>query len=241
MRNALILIVCILWPGAAISQTGPSVALRIYTEEYAPWNFTDDDGAVTGLNTELIQLLLNKRGFKGRFEVVPWGRAQLFTQTQADSCFFSAVRTPEREALYQWVGPLSQENVQLFSTNPAQPEFKHFSDAVKLRIGGQTADAFTDYGISQGLKIQRIAEIPVNLSMLQLGRIDLWLAGSVGGPYIAAQKGMRVYPVATSAEVFELWLACSLDLSDKVVAQLNSALQLSKQDGTLDAILQRYR
>uniref|UniRef100_A0A486XGH0 Uncharacterized protein n=1 Tax=Rheinheimera sp. BAL341 TaxID=1708203 RepID=A0A486XGH0_9GAMM len=184
---------------------------------------------------------MDKLGISGRFEIVPWGRAQLFTQTQADSCFFSAVRTPESEALYQWVGPLSTEYVQLFSINPAQPKFNQLSDAAKLRIGGQTTDAFTDYGVSKGLKIQRIAEIPVNLSMLQLGRIDLWLAGSVGGPYIAAQKGMTIFPVATSVDVFELWLACSLELPEQAVHQLNNALQLSKQDGTLDAILQRYR
>ncbi|GAB2910574.1 substrate-binding periplasmic protein [Rheinheimera gaetbuli] len=240
MRKALILIASLLWPCAAAAETGSAVSLRLYTEEYPPWNFTHD-GEVTGLNTELIQLLLNKLGFYGQFEIVPWGRAQLFTQTQADSCFFSAVRTLERETLYQWVGPLSTEYVQLFSINPTQPKFNQLSDAAKLRIGGQTADAFTDYGVSKGLKVQRIAEIPVNLSMLQLQRIDLWLAGSIGGPYIAAEKGILIYPVATSADAFELWLACSLELPEQVVHQLNNALQLSKQDGTLDEILQRYR
>lgn len=240
MRNTLILLISLLWPGSTVADTGQTVSLRLYTEEYPPWNFTRD-GEVTGLNTELLQLLLDKLGFKGRFEVVPWGRAQLFTQTQADSCFFSAVRTLEREELYQWVGPLSTEYVQLFSIDPAHAKFRRFSDAKKLRIGGQTADAFTDYGASKGLKIQRIAEIPVNLSMLQLKRIDLWLAGSVGGPYIAAQKGIRIYPVVSSEDAFDLWLACNPAMSQKVVAQLNSALQLSKQDGTLDAILHHYR
>ncbi len=240
MCNALILMVGLLWSCSIFAQTAQSIFLRIYTEEYAPWNFTHQ-GEVTGLNTELIQQLLDKLGFRGRFEIVPWGRAQLFTQTQADSCFFSAVRTAEREALYQWVGPLSREYVQLFSTDPAHPKFNQFADAAALRIGGQTADAFTDYGISQGLNIQRIAEIPVNLSMLQLKRIDLWLAGSVGGPYIAAQKGIRIYPVVSSETAFELWMACSPALPSKVITQLNSALQLSKQDGTLDAIMQRYR
>ncbi|MEW5682871.1 MAG: transporter substrate-binding domain-containing protein [Pseudomonadota bacterium] len=240
MRTALILIVSLLWHCVSKAETASTTSLRLYTEEYPPWNYTRD-GQVSGLNTELIQQLLDKLGFSGQFEVVPWGRAQIFTQTQADSCFFSAVRTAEREALYQWVGPLSTEYVQLFSINPAQPKFNQLSDAAKLRIGGQTADAFTDYGVSKGLKVQRIAEIPVNLSMLQLQRIDLWLAGSIGGPYIAAQQGIRVYPVATSADAFELWLACSLELPERVVVQLNSALQLSKQDGTLDQILQRYR
>ncbi|KKO45424.1 ABC transporter substrate-binding protein [Arsukibacterium ikkense] len=240
MRNALILMVGLLWPCYTIAQTTQSSFLRIYTEEYAPWNFTRED-EVTGLNTELIQQLLDKLSLRGRFEIVPWGRAQLFTQTQADSCFFSAVRSAEREKLYQWVGPLSREYVQLFSTDPAHPKFNQFADAAELLIGGQTADAYTDYGMEQGLKIERIAEIPVNLAMLQLKRIDLWLAGSVGGPYIAAQKGIRIYPVASSADVFELWMACNLQVPEAVIDNLNRTLQLSKQDGTLDAIMQRYQ
>lgn len=230
----------ILWQLSAYAKPDDSIFLRLYTEEYAPWNFTRD-GEVSGLNTELIQQVLDKLSYRGRFEIMPWGRAQLFTQTQSNACFFSAVRTTEREELYRWVGPLSKEYVQLFSTDPNQPKFNHLAEASKLRIGGQTADAFTDYGVEQGLKIERIAEIPVNLAMLQLKRIDLWLAGSIGGPFIASQKGLAIYPVATSDKAFELWMACNMQVPEAVIDNLNRTLQLSKQDGTLDTIMQRYR
>lgn len=240
MRQTLIYVITILWQLPCYAQSDDSTFLRLYTEQYPPWNYSKN-GEVSGLNTELIRQVMNKLSYRGRFEIMPWGRAQQFTQTQANTCFYSAVRTAEREALYQWVGPLSREYVQLFSVDSEHRKFSNLADASKLRIGGQTADAFTDYGVEQGLKIERIVEIPVNLAMLQLKRIDLWLAGSVGGPFIAAQEGIAIYPVVTSNRSFELWMACNLQVPDTVINNLNKTLELSKKDGTLDAIMQRYR
>ncbi|WP_228612491.1 transporter substrate-binding domain-containing protein [Alkalimonas sp.] len=214
--------------------------LNLYTEEYAPWNYSSE-GKVRGINTELLQLVLDDLGYAGHFEVMPWGRAQRFTQVQPNTCFFSAVRTAEREDMYQWVGPLSTEYVQLFSLDPELPKLADFPSARPFRIGGQAEDAYTDYAVNLGLRIERVTEIPVNLSMLQIGRIDLWLAGSIGGPYIAAQNAMQLYPIATSEQAFELWMACHPDTDKTVIQNLNDSLKHLKANGVLEQIVQRYR
>lgn len=214
--------------------------LNLYTEDYPPWSYPAKDG-VSGINVRLLQLVLHNTGYDGRFSIVPWGRAQRFTQTELDSCFFSAVRSEERENIYQWVGPLSQESVQLFSLDPAASRFTDFASVSGFRIGGQTEDAFTDYAESLGLRVERVTEIPVNLAMLQSGRIDLWLAGSVGGPFIARREGVQVFPAATTERVFELWLACNPAMPSEVIQSLNKALEALKQDGSLEAILADYR
>lgn len=226
MHVALALCLTLLWI-PLLSAVTPSTQpeLRLYTEEYAPFNFSSGE-SVAGVNTEIIQRTLTILGIRWQVEIVPWGRAQRFTQTQANTCFYSAVRTMERELMYQWVGPLIEERVQLFSLDPNMPIFTQFGDAKHLKIGGQTADAYTDYGASQGLKIDRVAEIPVNLTRLQLGRIDLWLAGSIGGAYIGEQSNLKLYPVASSEQLFQLWLACNPEISPQLIKQLNETLHL---------------
>lgn len=215
------------------------ISLTFYTEDYPPFNF-NYRGTVTGINTELLEAVVDELGYQVRFEVVPWGRAQRFTQTQSDTCFFSAARTAQRELEYQWVGPLSRERVQLFSLDPNHPRYDHFSEVTAYRIGGQTADAYTDWAESQGLELQRIAEIPVNLTMLANQRVDLWLAGSIGGPFIASRFGKTVYPVVSSEPTFELWMACSLRVPEFVVLNINLVLQRMQFDGTLDRIMENY-
>lgn len=217
-----------------------TMVLSLYTEEYPPFNYTRNQNII-GTNTELIQAVLNDLGFNAKLEVVPWGRAQRFTQTKLNTCFFSAVRSAERERLYQWVGPLSTEYIQLFSLDPEFPKLNSFSEASKLKIGGQVADAYTDFGASQGLSIDRVAEIPINLYRLELGWIELWLAGSIGGPFIASGRGLHLHPVATSDHSFELWMACNLEMSASIIHLLNTSLHRKQVDGTFDNILARYR
>lgn len=217
-----------------------SIELHVFTEEYPPFSYTAQ-GKIIGIHTELILQMLDDVGASGRFGIVPWGRAQRFTQTEPNTCFFSAVRTEEREAMYQWVGPLSREYVQLYSMDPDHVKFPDLSAAKHLRIGGQTADAYTDYGERQGLNIERIAEAGINLSMLELKRNDLWLAGSIAGPFIASKNGLQLYPVASSDDFFELWMACHPEVSSPFIDALNSTLQRMQSDGTHDRILKRYR
>lgn len=226
MRKVILLLMTLSWPVLAIStlKVTPDLSLALYTEEYPPFNYRHE-GKITGISTELISEVLSDLNFAGTFEIVPWGRAQKFTQLRANTCFFSAVRTAEREHLYQWVGPLIKEYVQLFSLDQHLHPMNHLAEAKHLRIGGQSADAYTEHGQSVGLTIDLVAEIPVNLERLQLGRIDLWLAGSIGGPFIAARKGLTVYPVASSEQIFELWLACNRDMSPEVIVQLNETLK----------------
>lgn len=213
---------------SSLASAAVNQLINLYTEEYPPWNYTSGQ-AVIGLNTKLIRQALIQSELQGHFLVIPWGRAQRLTQAEQYSCFYSAVRTAEREEIYQWIGPLSREYVQLFSLNPEVLPFYALAAAKDFVIGGQTEDAYTDYVAQQGLIVERVAEIPTNLSMLQLGRIDLWLAGSVGGPYIAAKKGLQLFPVATSETLFELWLACNKQMPQQIIEQLNRSIKAIKQ------------
>ena len=240
VRIAVILMIGVIWAHRIEAQTSEPLQLRIYTEEYPPFNYTVQ-GKISGINTELIQLVLDDLAYNGVFEIVPWGRAQRFTQTNSNTCFYSAVRTTEREKMYQWVGPLIKEHVQLFALKPEHPKILNFSDAKKFRIGGQAEDAYTDFGESHGLRIERVTEIPINFERLELGRIDLWLAGSIGGPFIASRKGVTIYPDASSETEFSLWLACNPKMSKTVIQRLNDTIQRMQLDGVQENILKRYQ
>jgi len=213
--------------------------LRFYTEEYAPFSFSGDE-RVEGINTELLGKALASLSLRAEFLVVPWGRAQLLTQSQSNACFFSAARTPEREEMYQWAGPLSREKITFFTIDPEAPTLPSISDAVNLKVGGQIADAYSAWVENQGVAVERVTEVADNLLKLEWGRIDLWLAGSVAGPYIAAQKDMTIYPVAASEESFDLWLACSPEMPTSMVEALDSAIHTLREDGTLDSIMSSY-
>lgn len=210
-----------LLPAAALPESVNS--MRLYTEEYPPFSYQTDDRA-GGINVELLRQALENLGIEAEISIVPWGRAQLFTREQEDSCFFSAARTSDREPLYQWAGPLTEEHIVLYSLDNETPA-ESFADAADRIVGGQIADAYSDWVRAQGLVLDEVAEVPDNLEKLKRGRIDLWVAGSIAGPYIAEQEDMTLYPFITSDEVFELWLACNPDLPEDWLQALDAEIE----------------
>ncbi|MCC5854129.1 MAG: transporter substrate-binding domain-containing protein [Idiomarina sp.] len=216
-----------------------SGTLNFYTEDYPPFSFATPDH-VDGVNTELLRGILSEAGYQAEFMVVPWGRAQRFAQTDPKACFYSAVRSPERESLYQWVGPLSSERIHLFSLNPEHPVYESFATVKNYVVGGQTADAYTDYIEAQGVTVSRVAEVEVSLQMLSTGRLDLWLSGEIAGHYMAAQRGLTLYPVASSTTSFDLWLACHVDMPETVISMLNLGVRQKQDTGAYAEILSRF-
>ncbi len=214
--------------------------LRFYTEEYAPFSFSND-GDIVGINTELLKLTAEKLDLDVKFMIVPWGRAQLATRQNDRTCFFSGARTPEREDIYQWVGPLTRERIILYSLTPDSPELETIEGARDYRVGGQIADAYSGWVEAQGVPVDPVTEVADNLAKLKWERIDLWLAGSIAGPYIASQHDMEIYPQAESDEVFELWLVCNQDFPSELLRALNETVETFKHDGTLEKIQARYQ
>lgn len=210
-----------------------------YTEDYPPFSYLQE-GEVTGLNTDLLRAAAEEANINVRFRVVPWARAQAWTQSQSDACFFSAVRSTVREPIYQWVGPLSMEYITLFSADGNFTPLATVKDAAKYTIGGRISDAYTDWVEQQGLIVERNATT-TNISKLVGGRVDLWIAGSIGGPYSGLVEGVTLYPIAQSEESFSLWLACNAHIDPTVITSLNLIIERYRNSGVIETLLQKYR
>lgn len=239
IRCSLCLILSMIALVAHSETPAKDASLRFFTEEYAPFSFSDNS-EIRGINSEVLKRTIEELGLDVSFHIVPWGRAQLATQQDTRTCFFSAARTPAREDIYQWVGPLTREQIKLYSLNPDSPKLETLQDARDYRVGGQTADAYSNWVERQGIPVEGVTEVHTNLEKLKWDRIDLWLAGSIAGPYIAAQQGMEIYPQAASEDVFELWLACNPEVPQSLIRRLNETVERFKNDGTLEAIQNRY-
>ena len=81
--------------------------LRLLTEQAPPTSFLRD-GQPEGYAVEVVRELIRRTGNQARIELMPWTRAYFLAKSEADTGLFSVVRTTEREALFQWVGPILQ-------------------------------------------------------------------------------------------------------------------------------------
>lgn len=80
-----------------------------YTEEYPPWNYTEN-GELKGYYVDVLLDLWKQVGInktKEDIKVIPWARGYHYLKTDPNTALFSMARTEEREKLgILWVGPL---------------------------------------------------------------------------------------------------------------------------------------
>ena len=91
--------------GACWALSAAAVDIHAYTEDVPPLNYVDK-GKISGYSTEVLRLAAQEAGLSLSIEAQPWLRAYAAVQKSPNALLFTVVRTPEREAQFQWVGPI---------------------------------------------------------------------------------------------------------------------------------------
>jgi polar amino acid transport system substrate-binding protein len=107
-------------------------ALRLYTEEYPPYNYTLK-GRPAGLSVEVVLEIQRRLKTEVPIEVVPWARGYRAAQNEPWVGLFVTARTAERESLFQWVGPISATRAHLYARRGEQTGIRTLEDARKVK------------------------------------------------------------------------------------------------------------
>jgi polar amino acid transport system substrate-binding protein len=229
---------CALFAAGLIAS--PAQALDLLTEDNAPFNYADGQ-QVTGLSTEILQEMGKRANVPMKMQVLPWARAYQSALNLPDTCVYSTVKLPEREALFKWVGPLTVNKWALFAKSDFNKPINSLEDAKHYRIGGVTMDAKAMYLKSLGFaNIDLVGDDNLNLAKLIAGRIDLWISGLYKGKESAAHVGSKmVKPVMVVREV-DYYLACNPKTPDATIAALSQALGVLQKEGFVKSVTDRY-
>ena len=114
----------------AASTATPAAQLLALTTEFAPFQ-TLRDGQPEGFAVEVVRELIRRNGNQARIELLPWTRAYFLAKSEADTGLFSVVRTAEREALFQWVGPILRGETRFYSLKSSKLRIDTLEDAAR--------------------------------------------------------------------------------------------------------------
>lgn len=227
-------------PALSVADVMPP--LNLLTDNYPPFNMPGDKpGEVRGISTEIVQQLLARIGRPYQIRLYPWQRALSAAQNTPDSCVFSTSRTPERESLYSWVGPLAETSWALFAyeADPSTANLSNIEDVRDKRIGSSHGDAIVTWLQSYGYRVDVAPRDDINPRKLLAGRIDLWASGRLAGQYILHQQQIRDIVPRLTFNRSSMYLACNRDLPSDEVKRLNHELQHMREDGSISAIYKR--
>ena len=219
--------------------------LRIITENSPPRNYVEQrTGRLTGHAVEIVREIQRRLGDASPIEVLPWARGYALLGTAPNILLFSTTRTPEREDLCQWVGPIAVNEWVFLARRDSSLVIEGLDDARRVgSIGAYPGDARELFLRRQGFtNIDVVAGPESILRKVLAGRNDLWLVDLQEYAATARRLGVdpgELKPLYTVRKV-ELYLAFSRDVPARTVEAWATALDDMKADGSYRAILERW-
>ena len=232
--------------GLAVTGTN-ATELKIVAEDYPPFEY-EEDGKFKGFTVEIIQTLLSKTGYQGKFHIFSWARAEKTALEESNVLIHTLTRSAKREGLYKWVGPIAPRELYFFKLKERDEiQLKVLDDAKSYKTGtvkGQSATGdLIAKGFVEGENIFSVARDFQNVRKLYLGRIDLICMiepvfySRIKNLGLDRGKVEKAFLIDGSREYY---MAFSKQTSDKIVNQFRKALESIKQDGTFQKIKAKY-
>ncbi|MDD5399418.1 MAG: transporter substrate-binding domain-containing protein, partial [Dehalococcoidia bacterium] len=176
--------------------------LRVMTEEYPPFNYTDAGGNLVGSSTEAVKGIINKLGENITIEVLPWARAYETVLSEPDAALYSMARTPERENVFMWVGPIGSYENWLYVKKGSNIRVSSLDEAKAVKSIAVVKDEAGQQELAQQGFINFVYTDSTadGLKKLAAGEVDLWLGTGTDVELVAKQAG--VDPAEIEAVVF---------------------------------------
>ena len=219
---------------------------QVVTEDWAPYNY-QENGQLTGMTTEIVRAIMALTGDHFEIVMVPSMRSTYTLNSRPRTILFSMFRTPERESLYKWVGPIVEESIYPYQLADAQQpvnslEQLHQAPQITTRQAGLIPDILQARGFTN---LDRSASGNQQLyRMLLAKRTDLIVGDTPSGVAYNCRQlnipagALRQIPVELYRS--SLYIAFSRDSDDKVVNAWSKALEQLRGSGELQRIMHKY-
>jgi len=220
-----------------------SAALTLTTEEYPPFNMLDErTKEPTGITVEKVVEVMRRAREPFTITSYPWPRAYQMALQMDNTCVFSTSRTPEREALFTWIGPLAKSDWTIFARATDVRKPRSLEDVKPFVIGGYNNAATGEYLKLHGYKVDLAIDDSLNMQKLLRNRIDFWATGDLLGKYLIGKAGLtgQIVPLF-KFELSELYMACNLAMSPQRAEKFNRILKEMDRDGSSAAIERKYQ
>lgn len=216
--------------------------LLILTEDYAPYNYVEDN-QLKGISVEILESAFHHMDMdisRDSFHLGPWAEGYETALIRNNTLLFTTARIPEREHLFTWAGPLFTDKKVLFGIAGHETHLTS-SDITSYRIVAIRNDSGLQLAIDAGISPDQVivAETPGQaIAMVENGTADVWSYGEMAGRRmisIYAQNPGLFAPFMEIATVDE-YLAFHPDTDPAFVATVNETIREMRQNRAIEGV-----
>lgn len=234
----------------SLAQAYSIESIEFLTEEYPPYNFTNDDGELVGIAVDILEETLKQLGSQKTrkdFIVLPWARGYADVRSpSARNALFSTTRTPLRESLFKWAGPISETVVSVFADSGKNYQINNSNDLKSYKFSAIRGDIGGLLLGGAGVKAMNIlnsANFDTMVRQVTFGRTQMFAYEQNVAFWLMNKHNLKKpdYQPIYTLQTGSLYYAFNSVIEDETVERFQQALNIVLADKALvDSIRQKY-
>ncbi|MCZ4321175.1 substrate-binding periplasmic protein [Pseudomonas anguilliseptica] len=244
MRRAWLALLLLL--GAPLQAEEPP-ALLVMTDIWPPFRMQEGDGALSGLDIDLLDQLSQRTGLRFEVQRAPWARGLAALQNGKADLMTGLAKTPEREGYIHYLPQPYYACAPRFYAAPAQAKaLQSYSQLASLTIGHVLESAyFEPFDSDQQLRKTAVNTENQLLEMLVRGRLQVVIGTDCQVDYElrdARWNGRIVKAVFQPEARTDLYIGFSRQRALQAeYRQVTEALAQMQAEGWITMAAQRYQ
>ncbi len=237
-----LLVCCLSWGTAR----GADPGYTVYTEELEPVHFSKE-GKIVGIATEIVQAIFKEAGYRITLESYPWKRSYSYCLHNDNSFIFTINRTPEREQLFQWIGPILPKRTWLYRLKSRDDiEVTDIGDLKKYTTTVILGYALTRSLEEAGLRPDKELIVKTNkkeqIRVFLKGHADLITGNEFTLPRALEGTGFTIHDMVPVLLMNEkgYYLAANPQVPAEIVDRLRKANDKVQASGLVQKVIDRY-
>ena len=218
--------------------------LRIGSDNYPPFNYTDENGAPAGIDVDLATEACRRMGYQAKFVGIDWEDKKTLVERGEIDCIWGCFSMDGRAGDYLWAGPyMRSRQVVAVSTHS---KITKLSELEGKSIAVQSTTKPEEIFLSGGEGVPKVKEV-VSLedreliySLLGKGDVD-----AISAHETAIRQYMQDYGVEyriLKESILETGLGVAFAKNDTrgIAEQLSAVFEEMRADGTAAQIIGQY-
>lgn len=218
--------------------------IQFYTEHYPPLTFRNSYGEISGFGTDIVHEMMKRNQSFHDIKLSLWSNGYNLALHQPNFCLFTMDRTPIRETLFQWVGPIGTNTTYFYVKQGSGITIDKLEDALALNSVGTVSSWFSDQYLRElGFTNLNAQDDPASMiELLMNGEIDAAVCTNVTIADIVRDAGYQYDMINPTFDLLssDYYIAFSKSTHPTVVMQWQQALEQAKADGTYQSIYSKW-
>lgn len=217
-----------------VSTLAMGQAWRVVTENAPPLQYITESG-VAGYSTDMVKTLLAEVNLQVDIDVLPWARGFDLALQRKNTLIYSMIRTPQREAHFQWIGRLGHFQLSFVGLKHRKGlQIKSIEEAKKWVVGAMRDDYthqfLRQHGFSNEQDLVVRSQLSELVDLLYKEKIDTFIVDVVMLRPMVQELGFDEGMLKSLLTINELqgdvYLAANVNSDATMVATMKTKFKL---------------